>query len=78
MHKSIQIVPETEQGTGQAVTFVLAIGAVRQVCRLQTTFRTKNEAFNYFHKRRTEFERLARARLASGEAEGGVIELAML
>src|SRR5215470_13185663 len=50
MPKSIRIVPETEQGKGQAVSFVLAIGPVRQMCRLQTTFRTKNEAFNYFYK----------------------------
>jgi hypothetical protein len=78
MPKSIRIVPETEQGKGQAVNFVLAIGSVRQMCRLQTTFRTKNEAFNYFYKRRTEFERVARARHACGDIENGVIELAML
>jgi hypothetical protein len=78
MPKSIRIVPETEQGKGQAVNFVLAIGSVRQLCRLQTTFRTKNEAFNYFYKRRTEFERVARARHACGDIENGVIELAML
>ncbi len=78
MPKSIRIVPETAHGKGQAVNFVLAIGPVRQVCRLQTTFRTRNEAFSYFYKRRTEFERVARARLACGEIEDGVIMLAML
>ena len=78
MPKSIRIVPEAEQDTGQAVSFVLAIGPVRQMCRLQTTFRTKNEASNYFYKRRTEFERIARKRHACGDIEDGVIELAML
>jgi len=76
--KSIRIVPEPEQGKGQAVNFVLAIGAIRQACRVQTTFRTKDEALSYFRKRRTEFERIARASLARGEIEDGVIELAML
>jgi hypothetical protein len=46
---------KARQGKGQTVTFVLAIGSVRQACRLQTTFRTKNEAFGYFYKHRTEF-----------------------
>jgi hypothetical protein len=76
--KSIQIASRTEQGNGQTVTFVLAIGSVRQACRLQTRFRTKNEAFGYFYKRRTEFERVARASLARGDIEDGVIELTML
>ena len=78
MPKSVRITPEPAQGKGQAVTFMLAIGPVRQVCRLQTTFRTRDEAFSYFYKRRTEFERVARARLASGNIDEGVIELAML
>jgi hypothetical protein len=78
MPKGIRIVPETEQGKGQAVNFALANGSVRQMCRLQTAFRTKNEAFNCFYKRRTEFERVARARHACGDIEDGVIELAML
>jgi hypothetical protein len=73
MPKNIRIVPETEGGNGQAITFVLAIGAVRQVCRLQTTFRTQNQAFSYFHKHRNAFERVARASLASGEIQDGVI-----
>jgi hypothetical protein len=78
MPKNIRIVPETEPGKGQAITFVLAIGAVRQVCCLQTTFRTQNQAFSYFHKNRNAFERVARARLARGEIEEGVIQLTML
>ena len=78
MSKDVRIVPEIEQGKGEAVTFVLAIGAARQVCRLQTTFRTQNQAFSYFHKHRNAFEQNARARLARGEIEDGVIELPML
>ena len=78
MPKHIRIVPITEQDEGQAITFVLANGSVRQICRLQTTFRTQNQAFSYFHRHRTEFERVARARLARGEVENGVIELTML
>ena len=77
MPTNIRIVPETEP-EGQAITFVLAIGAVRQVCRLQTTFRTENQAFSYFHKHRNAFERVARARLERGEIEDGVIQLTML
>jgi hypothetical protein len=78
MSKDVRIVPETEGGKGQAITFVLAIGAIRQVCRLQTTFRTQSQAFSYFHKHRNTFERVARARLAQGEIEDGVIQLTML
>jgi hypothetical protein len=78
MPKSIRIVPETEAGQGQTISFVLAIGSVRQVCRLQTTFRTQAQAFSYFHKHRNAFERVARERLARGEVEDGVIQLTML
>jgi hypothetical protein len=76
--KSIRIVPETETGKGRSISFVLAIGSVRQVCRLQTTFQTQNQAFSYFHKNRTAFERVARERLALGEVNDGVIQLTML
>jgi hypothetical protein len=78
MPKSIRIALETEAGEGQMISFVLAIGSVRQVCRLQTTFRTQNQAFSYFHKHRNAFERIARERLALGEIEDGVIQLTML
>jgi uncharacterized membrane protein len=78
MPKSIRIASETEAGKGQMISFVLAIGSVRQVCRLQTTFRTQNQAFSYFHKHRNAFERIARERLALGEIEDGVIQLTML
>lgn len=77
MPKSIRIVPQIPPCDEQAITFVLAIGSVRQVCRLRTTFRTQNQAFSYFHKHRTEFEQVARAKFARGEVEDGVIELTM-
>ncbi len=77
MPKSVRIMPETETGRGQAISFVLAIGSVRQVCRLQTTFPTQNQAFSYFHKHRNAFERVARERLALGEIDDGVIQLTM-
>ena len=78
MPKSIRIAPETETEMGQAISFVLAIGSVRQTCRLQTTFRTQAQAFSYFHKHRSAFERVARERLARGEIEDNVIQLTML
>ena len=42
------------------------------------TFRTQNQAFNYLHKHRTAFERVARAKLENGEIEDGLIQLTML
>ena len=78
MPKSIRIVPETETEKGQSISFVLAIGSVRQVCRLQTTFQTQNQAFSYFHKHRNAFERVAREKLALGEIDDGEIQLTML
>ena len=79
MLKSVRIVPEeTESDEGQIITFVLAIGSVRQVCRLETTFRTRTQAFSYLHKHRTAFERVAHASLAHGEVKDGVVHLTML
>jgi uncharacterized membrane protein len=78
MLNNIRIVPETERGNGQAINFVLAIGVVRQLCCLRTTFRTQSQAFSYFHKHRNAFERVARARFARGEIEDGVVLLEML
>lgn len=75
---SVRIVPEVKPRVGQTITFVLAIGTVRQMCRLETTFQTQNQAFSYLHKYRTEFERIARARLELGEVDDGVIHLTML
>jgi hypothetical protein len=48
------------------------------MCRLTTTFQTDKQAFSYLHKYRTEFERIARARLALGELEDGIVMLTML
>ena len=78
MPKSVRIVPEIESDVGQIITFVLALGSVRQPCRLVTTFQTQNQAFSYFHEHRTEFERVARASLMRGKAEDGIVHLTML
>ena len=78
MPKSIRIARETAPCEGRAITFVLAIGSVRQVCRLQTTFRTQTRALSYLHKHRTAFERTARERFARGEIEDGVVALTMI
>ena len=78
MQKSIRITPDVESPEGESITFVLAIGAVRQTCRLRTTFRTQNQAFSYLHKYRTQFERVARERFMRSEIEDGVINLTML
>ena len=63
---------------GGTITFFLAFGADRQMCRLATTFATQKQAFSYLQKHRTEFERMARARLASGDLEDGIVVLSML
>lgn len=78
MPKNIRIMSEARSPDGQSITFVLAIGAARQTCRLQTTFPTQNQAFSYLHRHRTEFERVARERFSRSEIEDGVINLTML
>ena len=47
---------------GGTITFTLAHGAARQICRLTTTFQTGKQAFSYLHKYRPEFERISQAR----------------
>jgi hypothetical protein len=74
----IRIAPKTGTGSSQSVTFVLAIGSARQMCRLKTTFSTQSQALSYLQKHRTAFELAARARFARGELEDGVVELTML
>ena len=78
MPKSLRIVRESESDEGQIITFALAVGSVRHVCRLATTFRTQSQAFSYLHKHRTEFERIARASLARGDVKDNVVHLKML
>ena len=78
MLNDVRIAPGLDSHDGHSVTFVLAIGTVRQTCRLQTTFATQNQAFNYLHKHRKQFERLARERFSLGQIEGGLIKLTML
>lgn len=63
---------------GGTITFFLALGASRQMCRLATSFHTQQQAFSYLQKHRREFERMARAQLASGEIDDGIIVLSML
>lgn len=76
--KSIRIAPETEKGTGQSVSFVLAVGSNRQACVLKTTFRTQSQALSYLQRHRTALEVVARTRFERGEIEDGVIQLRML
>jgi hypothetical protein len=78
MPKSALIVPKAQSDEGQIISFVLAVGSVRQVCRLETTFQTQNQAFRYLRKHRTEFERVARSSLARGNVKDGVVHLTML
>ncbi|UQD75677.1 hypothetical protein JEY40_14675 [Bradyrhizobium japonicum] len=74
----MRIVPRVKPDSGGTITFFLALGAGRQMCRLATTFQTQKQAFSYLQKYRTEFERIARSRLASGELEDGIVVLSML
>lgn len=76
--KSIRIVPRSETGKGQSVTFVLAVGSTRQACVLNTTFKTQSQAFSYLQKHRTAFEVVARTCFERGEIEDGMIQLKML
>lgn len=76
--KSVRIIPIKQTGMGQSVTFVLAVGATRQACRLRTTFATESQAFSYLQKHRTALELAARALFNAGEIEDGVVHLKML
>jgi hypothetical protein len=73
-----RIVRRAKSDGSGTITFSLALGAARQICRLTTTFQTDKQAFSYLHKYRTEFEQMARVRLASGELEDGIVVLSML
>jgi len=73
-----RIVRRAKSNGSGTITFSLALGAARQICRLKTTFQTDNQAFSYLHKYRTEFEQIARVRLASGDLEDGIVMLSML
>ncbi|MGY4474806.1 hypothetical protein ACVILL_002220 [Bradyrhizobium sp. USDA 3364] len=73
-----RIVRRAKSDGSGTITFSLALGAARQICRLTTTFQTDKQAFSYLHKYRTEFEQIARVRLASGELEDGIVVLSML
>lgn len=77
MAKRIRIAPETDKGKSK-VTFVLAIGSIRQTCRLTTNFITQSQALSYLHKHRLQLELAARTQFAQGEIDDGVVELTML
>jgi len=77
MAMGIRITPEPTKGRGQSISFVLAIGSIRQACSLKTTFNTQSQALSYLHKHRTAFEHAARTQFARGELEDGVIQLKM-
>ncbi|AWM00391.2 hypothetical protein [Bradyrhizobium amphicarpaeae] len=70
--------PRVKPDGGGTITFFLALGAGRQMCRLATTYQTQKQALSYLQRHRTEFERIARTRLASGELEDGLVVLSML
>jgi hypothetical protein len=78
MAKPIRIAPETDKGKSRSVTFVLAIGSIRQTCRLTTNFITQNQASSYLHRHRLQLELAARTQFARGEIEDGVIQLTMV
>ncbi len=75
--RRVQLVRRVKPEDGTIIFFV-AFGASRQMCRLATTFSTQKQAFGYLQKHRTEFEHMARTRLASGELENGIVVLSML
>jgi hypothetical protein len=66
MAKGIRIAPTSKPSKGQTITFALALGSSRQLCRLKTAFRYQNQAFRYLHKHRTTFEQVARRNGTSG------------
>ncbi|WP_247444992.1 hypothetical protein [Bradyrhizobium sp. 197] len=74
----MRVVPRIKSDSGGTITFFLALGAGRQMCRLATTFLTQKQAFSYLQKNRTELERVARTRLALGELVDGIVVLSML
>ncbi|GLH81310.1 hypothetical protein SSBR45G_62190 [Bradyrhizobium sp. SSBR45G] len=63
---------------GKMIVFALAIGATRQVCQLETSFGTRNQAFAYLQRNRTAFEQRARELFARGEVTDGIIHLTMI
>lgn len=74
----IRISKDDSSHEGRTIAFALAIGAVRQVCHLKTSFRTQSQALSYLQKNRTAIERVARERFLRGEIEDGVIHLTMI
>ncbi|MGJ4926528.1 hypothetical protein ACQR1I_00865 [Bradyrhizobium sp. HKCCYLS2038] len=63
---------------GQTIAFALAIGAARQVCHLETSFCSRNQALAYLQRNRTILEQRARELFVRGELTDGVIHLKMI
>ncbi|WP_257167865.1 hypothetical protein [Bradyrhizobium sp. SRS-191] len=74
---NVRISREDAEG-GQMIAFALAIGSTRQVCQLETSFCTRNQALAYLQRHRTAFEQRARELFARGEVTDGVIHLKMI
>jgi hypothetical protein len=78
MRNDVRIKPETKSDNGQAITFVVAIGSIRQSCCLRTSHPTQSQALAYLRKHRTIYEQMAQACLRRGEVEDGMVHLKML
>jgi hypothetical protein len=76
--RGIRISEADTSHEGRTIIFALAIGAVRQVCHLKTSFRTQSQALSYLQKNRNAIERIARERFLRGEIEDVVIHLTMI
>ncbi|WP_240535829.1 hypothetical protein [Bradyrhizobium sp. STM 3809] len=74
----VRIAREESGRGGQMIAFALAIGSTRQVCQLETSFCTRNQALAYLQRNRTIFEQRARELFARGEVKDGVIHLTMI
>ena len=75
---NLRIAKDDADGEGKTTAFALAIGSARQVCHLETSFCTRNQAFAYLQRNRTVFEQRARELFARGEVTDGVIHLKMI
>jgi hypothetical protein len=62
----------------QSISFEIANGNTRQICRLQTQFPTKEQAKKYLLTNWPTIDRMARDALAMGDLEDGEIKLVMM
>lgn len=75
---NVRIAKDDSGDGGKTIAFALAIGSTRQVCHLETSFCTRNQALAYLQRNRTAFEQRARELFARGELTDGVIHLKMI